>query len=84
MTCGGPSSSPGSHPSNPRLPGSDDRPPVPLFRSPRQPLKPATSSFVTTFTGTVTDFVTFLPSATRTAFCTAILPSSVGCWATDA
>jgi len=44
----------------------------------------ATFSFVTTFTGTITDFVPFLPSATFTAFCTAILPSSVGCWATDA
>ncbi|CAM5534737.1 hypothetical protein SMICM304S_00188 [Streptomyces microflavus] len=46
--------------------------------------KSATFSRVTTLTGTFTVFSTVSPFAALTAFWTAILPSSLGCWATDA
>lgn len=46
--------------------------------------KSATFSRVTTLTGTFTVLATSSSFAALTAFCTAIFPSSAGCWATDA
>lgn len=50
----------------------------------RQPLKPATLSLVTTFTGTFTVGSAFLPRTAFSALSTAILPDCPGCWATYA